>query len=140
MKKYNDYFSFTFVRNPFDLIVSLYFYIRQSKSHKYHMIAMGMEFPEFVSWYLGTKPERQLDFLCGESSRELIVNYVGKYESLSEDLLFLKERLGLQHLQVAHKNKSIKKTNNYQEYYDNQTKKIVQEYFKDDLARFGYSF
>ena len=139
LSTYKDYFSFAFVRNPFDLIVSLYFYIRQSKSHKYHSIVMSQSFFEFVPWYLETNPEKQMDFISDPKTGQVIVNFIGYFESLESDLIRLQEIIGVK-MTAPHKNRSKKRNKSYQEYYDNKTQVLVHDYFLEDLVALNYSY
>ena len=41
---FETYYKFVFVRNPFDFLVSLYFYISQDKNHRDHRYVAGMAF------------------------------------------------------------------------------------------------
>jgi len=43
-KTYDKYFKFSIVRNPYDLQVSLYHYIKQSKEHRDYEIANKLSF------------------------------------------------------------------------------------------------
>lgn len=60
---FNNYFKFAFVRNPYDLLASLYFYIMQSKHHIFNNNAKNTDFEEFLKWYIGKKPFRLVDFI-----------------------------------------------------------------------------
>jgi hypothetical protein len=140
-KQYDEYFSFAFVRNPFDLVVSLYFYVRQAKSHRDHIRVNQMEFDEFVRWHLDEKPPLMLDFISDPESGERIVDYIGHFENLAQDVSHIQEKVGIEVGQIQHKNASAKrKKKNYQEYYTEETKSLVENYFKADLDAFGYTF
>ncbi len=62
-KTFNSFFKFSFVRNPFDLTVSIYYYIIQYKTHPLSSTISKMNFLEYVNWYISTKPALQIDFL-----------------------------------------------------------------------------
>ena len=141
-KKYRTYFSFVFVRNPFDLEVSLYHYIRQAKIHKDHKIVSNMSFEEFVSWHLDQTPPTLLEFISDPVSKEIIVDYVGYFENLNEDVGRIQEHLKIaKPHSVTHRNVSFKrKKKNYREYYTDESQKRVEEYYKRDLEVLGYDF
>lgn len=139
---YQSYFSFVFVRNPYDLLVSLYFYITQAKRHKDHDKVIEMSFKEFANWHIASKPPRQWDFVSDSETNALIVDYVGRFETLNEDLKTITQKLTLpERRDLRHKNPSRKrKSKDYRDYYDPETKALVTAYFKKDLEQFNYDF
>jgi len=140
-EKYQSYFSFGFVRNPYDFLVSLYLYIRQDKYHFAHDEVSSMTFAEFVNWEISNKPVTQFEFMADQDGENLIVDFIGKFESLQEDLAQIQERLGLTVQQASHLNPSKKrKLGSYRDYYDDESRARVAEYFKRDLEVFDYTF
>jgi hypothetical protein len=139
---FGSYYKFTFVRNPFDLLVSLYFYISQDKSHRHHGEVINKSFLEFLRWHIASNPPRQLDFVTEPNSGKRLVDYIGRFETLEKDIAIVQGRLGLEiGGSIKHKNPSFKrKTKDYKEYYDEEGKNLVESYFRTDLDRFGYSF
>jgi hypothetical protein len=141
-KRYHDYFKFIFIRNPFDLVVSLYFYIKQSPNHINHNQVIQMTFGDFVKWHLNKNPPLQVDFLRHPESKEVIVDYIGRFETLNNDLvqiqriLKIEEPIGAQHLNPSAK----RKKKDYRSYYDVESRKMVSTYFKEDLVLLGYEF
>ena len=137
---FNYYFKFAFVRNPFDWLVSLYHYLKGSKGHRNYTLANKLDFGNFVLRYIKIKSPLQSDFITENDN--IIVDYIGKLESLQDDLNYIYKRIGLSHLSektIPWKNKSIR-NNNYMEYYDEDLKKKVIEYFKKDFVMFGYKY
>jgi len=142
-ENFESYYKFAFVRNPFDLLVSLYFYISQAKNNPLHKAAVvQMSFLEFLKWYLAKNPPHQLEFVTDQSKSQAIVDYIGRFETLTEDVAVIRKTLGLEvNRKIKHKNRSVKrKTRNYQEYYCRESRKLVFDYFQSDLDLFGYDF
>ncbi|EAI0653403.1 alpha-2,3-sialyltransferase, partial [Campylobacter coli] len=98
--KFDSYFSFGFVRNPYDRVVSAYHYLKKGGGNKNDEkwasknIYKYNSFEEFVlaledleiqnkilNWMHFTP---QYKFLC-ESEKNILVNFVGKFENLEED-------------------------------------------------------
>ena len=141
-RKYDAYYKFIFVRNPYDLMVSLFFYIRQAKVHRDHEKVSAMEFDEFVRWEIDRKPPLQWHFLTDPTNGEVIVNYIGYFETLKEDIDFLKKKFDIQEAgSIQHKNPSNQRSKkDYRTYYTEESKRLVADYFKEDLQQLGYSF
>ncbi|MDA3897411.1 MAG: sulfotransferase family 2 domain-containing protein [Desulfobacteraceae bacterium] len=138
--RFDDYFTFAFVRNPYDWLVSLYFYIRQAKEHPMSDKLNSMNFKAFIRWYLTQAPSRQVDFVTDEN-RNVIVNYVAKFESLANDIENICRCVSITVSSVGHKNLSVQRDHkDYRKYYDDSICAEVASYFKEDLALFGYDF
>ena len=75
---------FVLFANPYDHMVSLYHYIKQSRGHYLHFEANSMSFNAFIRHYLTTSPRRQTDFVY--LGNKQIVSFVGKFERLEDDL------------------------------------------------------
>jgi len=141
-ERFGSYFKFTFVRNPFDLLVSLYFYISQDRAHPNHRAVASMSFPEFVKWHIAQSPPHQLNFVIDPTNGERLVDYIGRFETLEKDMGIIEAKLSIQSAHhLPHQNPSSKrKSKNFREYYDDESRCLVQEYFRHDLSSFGYDF
>ena len=139
---FDSYYKFTFVRNPFDFLVSLYFYILQDKNHRDHRSVINMSFLEFLKWQIANKPPRQLDFVREPHSAEILVDYIGRFETLEKDLSTIQKELGLEiRSDIKHKNPSLKrKSKDYKGYYNEEGRDLVEKYFQADIDYFGYDF
>ncbi|MEP4891919.1 MAG: sulfotransferase family 2 domain-containing protein [Aliiglaciecola sp.] len=137
-----SYYKFAFVRNPFDLIVSLYFYIMQSKKHISHELVSNMTFLEFLQWHLAKKPPLQIDFLMNESRDKKLVDYVGRFENLAQDTASIKQQLNLPVSgEIEHRNPSKNRKNkHYKDYYDEESKSLIWNYFRLDFELLGYDY
>lgn len=139
---FGRYFKFAFVRNPYDFLVSLYFYIQQSKHHRFHQTVSNLSFGDFIEWYLAQQPPRQVDFLMDAPKQQFLVDYVGRFETLQQDVSLLCRRLGLTPaVTLAHKNPSqLRKIASYQSYYDDRAIAQVADYFALDLQALHYRY
>src|SRR5262249_19748564 len=134
---YNAYFKFAFVRNPWDWQVSLYHHALQTSGHHYHARISAMEsFEEFLLWHGRHSPWLQKDFICDESG-ELIVDFVGRFETLAADFAAICSRIGVR-AKLQHLNKS--QHGDYRAYYTPRAQRMVEEFWQEDLDFFGYSF
>lgn len=128
---WNEYFKFTFVRNPFEKIVSQYHYNR----HKWGL--KDSTFKEYVkTWSDGQKistfPQLNLFYIDEK------LDFIGRFENFQEDFNIVCDKIGIPQQQLPHKNKS--KHKHYTEYYDEETKQIVAEKYAKDIEYFGYKF
>tara|TARA_Y100000004_G_C8839070_1_gene379666 strand:- start:42 stop:563 length:522 start_codon:yes stop_codon:yes gene_type:complete len=128
---WNDYFKFTFVRNPYEKIVSQYHY----NAHKWGF--KDSTFEEYIkAWNAGkrisTYPQSHLSYINEK------LDFIGRFENLQQDFNIVCDKIGIPQQQLPHKNKS--KHKHYTEYYDDKLKEIVAERYAKDLVHFGYSF
>jgi len=132
-KKFKSYFKFSFVRNPFDKLVSAYGYdINWHCKNKIKNDNLDT-FARYIKSGFGTrlKNSSQYDFTYG-------CDFIGRFENLQEDINVVCDKIKIPQQQLPHKNKSKHKS--YSEYYDDETKQIVAEKFAKDIEYFGYEF
>jgi chondroitin 4-sulfotransferase 11 len=133
-KLYKEYFTFAFVRNPWDRLVSRYEW--QILIGNPYLIKL--DFKEYIksSRFQGLKFS-YLDKIC-DNQNKIIVDFVGRFETLQRDFNIVCDRIGLKHTQLPYVNKISRK--HYTEYYDEETKQIVAEKFAKDIEYFRYEF
>ncbi|MDX2476257.1 MAG: sulfotransferase, partial [Gammaproteobacteria bacterium] len=72
---------------------------------------------------------------------KLCVDFVIRYENLSEDLAAVGKKIGLPTFDLPHLKTGFRqKRHHYSEYFDEQSKAIVAEKHKNDIKFFGYEF
>jgi len=142
--EYDNYFKFTFMRNPWDWIVSNYAFNRGLArpyiigtqypiSSKVPHWAKDMSFFDWLVWWIDTFNPSQSMMFTGTKG-ELLVDVIFRFESLPSDFFKLKKRLGLwmwwprlPHLKSSNRN------SDYKSYYDDESLEIVQEHFALDI-------
>jgi len=140
---YNSRFTFAIARNPYDRLVSAYHYFVQKAARKWSK-ALAKEFPTFKSFcyqfnrekYEGERQQFRLqkEFVVDKND-EVIVDYIGRFESLHQSWEVIKKRLNLSD-SLDHLNKSKHKA--WQSYYDEKCQDIVYRSYKEDFEFFGY--
>jgi hypothetical protein len=152
--EYNDLFKFSFVRNPFDWLVSLYEFVRNSPSHELHEEVCKLYFEQFLRWNMKQLIEQRVTdtgkfstqsaFVTGSNGR-LIVDYVGRHENYEVDYNYVMTRLGINNEGIVPKinviGNSQKQHLNYRSYYYKpEMIKMVYEHYQEDFENFGYQF
>ena len=141
---FETFFKFSIVRNPWDLLVSYYFYHKKEyeRSPQFRLDWPGIaqrfdSSPTFDAWlHSGIYVQPQLSFLTDESG-VLLVDFIGRFESLQEDFHHICSTLKLK-LKLPHLNSTDHKP--YRIYYNNVTRKLVETTFEKDISTFNYNF
>lgn len=138
--RFSSYFSFAFVRNPYDWTVSRYLYIRQAKGHHLNKVVSQMSFESFVKLDVADYDYQQSDFVCDPEGK-VMVNFVGRFENLDRDVHHIARAVNLKEPELRHANPSrARKGKSYQDYYCENTKRLIARKFERDLTLFGYTF
>jgi hypothetical protein len=138
-------FKFTFVRNPWDLQVSSWHHLKRERPH---LVEHMPDFESFLRWkldperpyqyHIDTSIEHQVDYLK-DLDETVLVDFIGKYESLQEDYEEACRRIGIKPPSLPHK-RQAKDRKGYRGYYNDDLAALVMEHFKEDIETFGYSF
>ena len=147
---YKNYFSFSFVRNPFDRLVSAFFFL-QSGGHNdknalqydKYMRTPSESFEDFVLHKLNDDAINSVQHLKPQyfwiyKNNQQAIDYVGKTESMNKDMSKICSILNIPNLDLPHENKSSHK--HYTEYYDDEMRELVAKKYAKDIEYFGYKF
>ena len=137
-------FVFTVVRNPWSKVVSHYNY--RSRRNKV-MLDHPISFRDWIHCCYGeNKDDRyydtpikfapQCDWLR-DYNEQIPEIHILKQESLERDFRKVAEVIGVNPV-LPHLNRT--KTTHYSTFYDEETRNIIGESFKEDIERFGYQF
>ena len=145
-KVINDtHFTFIFVRNPWDRIVSFYenkFKKKNNNFAKAHKISnsKNISFKSFICDFLINDTLTSNKHWCIQSDMSFIgeINFIGRFENLQKDFHIICDKIGIPRQKMPHKNAT--KHKHYTEYYDEETKQIVAEKYAKDIEYFGYEF
>ncbi len=144
-------FVFAFVRNPWDRIVSAFYYLLAGGTNKLDLAAgrrlrglSGGDFKRFVGVceedrdiLVQTHLRPQHEWLCDRGGN-LHADFVGRFESLEMDFGRACAAMGLPVRELPHVNRSEHRP--YREHYDASTRDAVARIYERDIELFGYRF
>ncbi len=156
---FENYFKFSFVRNPIDRLYSSYKYLGYAKVISFDTFIL-QELPrlfkrKFKMYFLQT----QTSFIYNDENK-LMVDYVGKLESINKDFSVIQKRLNLEGLDLPHVNKSGYKYDNLRglkkvlinprllfrlnfgkknKTYSSKALKVIKHYYEEDFINFNYN-
>ena len=133
---FKNFYKIIVVRNPWDWQVSAYHYLLNDSNHQYHLEVSRLNgFKEFVFCSLKNEFYLQKNFMF--DGDKLLADKIIKFENLNEEMTRFFKKFDI-NTNLLHLNKSKRK--DYREYYDEQTKKIFQDAYKEDITMFDYSY
>jgi Sulfotransferase family len=148
-------FKFSFVRNPWDRLVSWWANIdanrpamaagRPLNKFHYFVLERATTFEEFLEncdeeiidsdgrkWIY----RNQSDYLT-DASGKMLVDFVGRFETLQQDYAFISKKIGST-APLPHTNRSTHGP--YTDYYTQAMAAEVARRYRADIERFGYVF
>jgi chondroitin 4-sulfotransferase 11 len=157
---WNAFYKFSFIRNPWDRVVSAYFFkftdkfkhaldvFYQLGQVDQEMLALYRQFwrdrPNFDDWILNgferyfLTAKNQLDYLVDTEGR-IAVDFIGRFESLEGDFARVCRDLGCPGCRLQY---HINRTEHapYATHYTDRSIEKVAAVYARDIAMFGYTF
>ena len=147
--KNEKYFSFTFVRNPFDRLYSAYIFLKKGGMNHHDRLAFEThlsEFEDFEDFVLNGLDNKlisqithlipQHEYLCDKKG-SILVDFIGRFENLDDDIILLSKKLK-KDIKLSHHNYNKKK--DYREAYTDEMIEKVYQVYQKDIDIFEYSF
>lgn len=160
-RAYPDAFSFGFVRNPWDRLVSCYrdkilgevsdftdFHPTRSVAYclaRFDEFQAGMPFERFVDAVSGIPDDaadghfRAQHTFVSNGRGHLVLDFVGRFESLAADFRSVCTKVGLPAPELPHVQVSEPRAR-YTDYYRPRARDLVGDRFHRDVELFGYEF
>lgn len=136
-ENFKSYFSFAIVRNPWDWQVSLYKYMLKNTAHHQHELAKSFgSFDNYIKWRCAEEVRFQKDFIYSEDG-ELLVDYVGKFETIDADFQKICSQIGIS---ASLPKLNVSNSKPYRDYYTKETEELVRKTFHTDITLFKYDF
>lgn len=142
LKKYT---KFAIVRNPWGRMVSLWAFLWQHKKtyetrsgkrrSTKELVTMG--FSDWLlnrgkrSWYITTSDTPQFRWISRDD--KIIVDHVLRFENMEREL---KDVIGLTDIPMRH----VSDHGDYREYYNEASRRFVEETYEKDIKEWGYEF
>lgn len=138
-EQWKTYYKFGGVRNPWDRVVSTYFFKRDYIKNK---IPKNISFEDYIKNF---KHHNPVSFNTWFNMSELQEDYKHnmyfiRYENLYQDILKICDTLNLK---PKHNLKHIHKANrnaDYRDYYNKETKEIIEKRYGHDIRLFNYTY
>jgi len=140
-EKFNEYFKFSVVRNPWDRIVSMYWWKHKNKAGNFKEIKK--HFNEWITKdkiRISVKNDLELYTIEGE----FICDFYIRYENLDQGIREVCDLLGIKDIDLGrlpkHKSGHRRLNKHYSEYYEPETAQIIEDEYSVIIDHFGYSF
>ena len=141
-KIFDEYFKFSFIRSPWDAIISKYLDVWFTNKHPGGPIGKkaGKSLEYFLEHYRAPKHEHGETFFDFFDPEQL--DFVGRFENRENDLNYISQRIGFQIDPNTHakKQQQLYSKKHYAEYYSDETREIVAQKYANDIEYFGYKF
>lgn len=146
IKDIEDFYIFSFVRNPWRRMVSHWEHLINNEENNKRFNRENIDFTTFVKkFHTGKLPFTnsggyQYYF---KSNKGVKLNKIGKLENIKEDLIIIGNEINIPIKDILYINKtdeSKKIYNNWKNYYNGETKSIIYNMFREDIKYFEYEF
>jgi hypothetical protein len=144
--KWDSYFKFCFVRNPYDRIVSGWNYICETQ-------LLSIDFDKYVKLqnvvsdyeYSHTFLPQSTHIFTGNDESKIYMDYLGKFECLEEEFVTILKRIGFNDNEIVHnpeiklnaRGKSKTKTKNV--INNNKILHDVNKIYEEDFKHLHYN-
>lgn len=146
-KQWDEYYKFAFVRNPWDRVVSEFHWRQERPSEKHKPPRNFKNFITYCKFRIESSPKAKRDIYWthGQTQKSYVTNNKGMiilddifhFEKINEAIKVLQTKLDIP-LKLKRYNTS--KHHHYRDYYNDTTKKMVFDLYKEDIELFDYEF
>ncbi|BDS10280.1 sulfotransferase family protein [Aureispira anguillae] len=141
LAQYPHYFTFGFVRNPWDRLLSWYSLL--TKWDRRSLDQERLRFEQFIELNYACRPSdpffhyNQLDYFTN-TTIDVQVDRIGRYENYAQDAQRIFNSIGLPFSNIPQQNATYSKC--YKDYYTTKSQKLVHQKCYKDIEHFGYFF
>lgn len=166
---WNEYFKFTIVRNPWDVVVSRYFWNKKNVTPRKSPAEVVKEILQeplnvdlYGKWFFAMKRELTTGDIRPDATFEEFLeklphnvsneayyfdkngeqwnDFVIRYEHLDKDYKTVCEKIGIPYEELLGLKGSIRKKRDYRDMYTQQTRELIAKKFAKEIDFFGYTF
>ena len=134
-EKWDKYYKFCFIRNPYDKIISAWYHINRYNIpfKNYLNLINTCNDVEYMHMFLP-----QVRNIINEKGK-ININYIGKFENLENDLTNILKNIGIKNI-IHDVNKKMNKRDHldFYKYYDQESLDIVNYLLKEDFEYLDY--
>lgn len=139
-EKWDDYFKFAFVRDPYSHFLSTFFYLNKYRYKE------SMSFRDYAELQEKTSYSSMSDWdftglfdRISDENDNIIVDFVGRMETMLDNWNYISDKCSLAEIKLKHINYSIKGgIKDIEHYYTNREKEIVRKLYSKDFEKLGY--
>ncbi len=150
-REYNQYYRFSFTRNPWDRLVSAYNFVKQGGTdlvqplpNPAYQSSVFADFKTFVIEWLPYADlskedvvfEPQFEYIY-DSAGNLQVDFVGRVENTAKDIAIIEQNLGIK-IELNTLNSSNRQGRDYRREYTDAMLEIVHNVYRKDIELFDY--
>lgn len=138
-REFDSYYKFTFVRNTWSRLYSWYYNILKDDRLRalYNIETADYSFEDFIKHKVNHQTFSQLYYLKDSSGR-INMDFIGRFENLQDDFNTVCKRLQIEDSQLPKLLHT--KYDSYTSNYTEETRKMVQELYSEEIAYFGFTF
>lgn len=141
---FNSYFKFSVVRNPWDRMVSEFFWQKQ------HSLANPVTLDDFLESFLTERSKEEYNTMDSDDSHRipaynflhvdgnLSVDKVFRYENIERDIKEISDMFGIE--MKERWNSSPRGKMSYRFFYNDFTRDLVEWHFEKDIETWDYEF
>ena len=135
-EKWNTYYKFCFIRNPYDKIISGWNHVNRFKIPFKNYLNLIKKCNDVEYMHVFLPQVRNIIDLDGKIN----INYIGKFENLEEDFHNILKNIGIKEI-IHEKEKSMNKRDHlhYSSYYDQETLNKVNLLLNEDFNKLDYN-
>jgi len=139
VEEWDEYYKFTFIRNKYDLLVSLY-------HHDYVAPLNRCSFKDFLNIHVKEKSPLypHYDFWIDQHflttiDDQIIFDFIGRFENYHEDMATVCKRIEIPYEDVRKNLGRYDKNKKYDSYYTPELKGVVDTKFAKEIGYFNWS-
>ena len=164
INSYPQYFTFTFVRNPFDRFVSVWKHSERAEGEYFNRPRKNLTLKEYACLIAEASPHslspfdkyhsrKQIDFILDFNKSYFFgvprisnenCGLIGRFENLQTDFQKVCRLLNIPNCQLPFLQSSPEALQgnrpHYSSYYDPESLQMVREIYAEDIDRLGYHF